>query len=64
VKVNGKNLGPEYLWPNAISACKAELMDLIGLSQFCICKDWNKGLLFDHFVRLNLHHFAQEMSAG
>jgi hypothetical protein len=50
VKVNGKNLGPEYLWPNAISACKAELIDLIEVSEFCICKDWNKGLLLDHLV--------------
>jgi hypothetical protein len=64
VKVNGKNLGPEYLWPNAISASKGELMDLIGLAQFCICKDWNKGLLFDDLCRLNLQHFAQEMIAG
>jgi hypothetical protein len=64
VKVNGKHLGPEYLWPNAISACKAELVNLIGLSQFCICKDWSKGLLFDDLVRLNLQHFAGETIAG
>jgi hypothetical protein len=64
LKVNGKQLGPEYLWPNAISAGKAELMDLIGLSEFCICKDWNKGLLFDDLVRLNLEHFAREIGTG
>jgi hypothetical protein len=64
VKVNGKNLGPEYLWPNAISACKAELIDLIEVSEFCICKDWNKGLLFDHLVRFNLRHFALETLGG
>jgi hypothetical protein len=58
VKVNGKQLGPEYLWPNAISAGKEELLDLIGLSQFCTCSDWTKGLLHDDLVRLNLKHFS------
>jgi hypothetical protein len=55
------NWDPEYLWPNAISADKTELMNLIELSQFCICKDWNKGLLFDDLIRLNLQHFEGEL---
>jgi hypothetical protein len=58
VKVNDKQLGPEYLWPNAISAGKDELLELIELSQFCTCSNWEKGLLHDDHVRLNLKHFA------
>jgi hypothetical protein len=58
VKINNKPLGPEYLWPNAISVGKDELIDLIGLSEFCICSNWEKGLLHDHLVRLNHQYFA------
>jgi hypothetical protein len=64
LKVNGKQLGPEYLWPNAISAGKSELLDLIALSEFCICKDWTKGLLYNDLVRLNLQHFTGDTNAG
>jgi hypothetical protein len=58
VKVNGKRLGPEFLWPNAISAGKEKLLNLIGLSEFCTCSNSENGLLYDALVRLNLKHFA------
>jgi hypothetical protein len=58
VRVNNKALGPEYLWPNAILAGKDKLFDLIGLSEFCTCSNWDKGLWHDDLVQLNLDYFA------
>ncbi len=58
VKVNNKALGPEYLWPNAISVGRDKFLELIGLSEFCTCSNWEKGLWHDDLVQLNLKYFA------